>query len=355
MRRFKKFCISLLILSLIFLTGSQAAFAADEEYTYTVRLYAGNQGTLTNGGVEVSSTSANISSAGDCITVSGLKYGDTVYIRPQEAANVSDERYYVRGVRRSGRDNSEAEAPTFRVACDRDYVVAYGISGDLVAYTVNYQDMSGNTLRRSDTYYGNIGERQYVSSRYIEGYQPQTLNMVKTLSANSAENVFTFRYARIETPAQQTPAGGGTTPAGGGTTTPAGGGTTTAGGGTATGGAAAGGAAAGGAADANAPGDAGNEAVPDQDVPLGGDAGLEQVPDDNLPLDQQELEDLDDDEVPLAEIKEEQAGLMGYFPIYAGIGIAAAVALLVAGIYIYKKRKGAAAAADAVKKQDKNR
>ena len=89
------------------------------------------------GGVDVSSESAGVSFTDGYLVIEGLKYGDTVYIRPQAAAEVTDERYYVRGVRRSGRDNSEAEAPTFRVASDRDYVMAYGIRGNMAAYTVH--------------------------------------------------------------------------------------------------------------------------------------------------------------------------------------------------------------------------
>ena len=220
MRWLKNAGMSILILFLMAISGSQAVSAAEEAYTYTVRLYAGNQGTITNSGVEISSSTARISFSDDCAVISGLQYGDMVYIRPQDAIETTDERYYVRGVRRSGRDNAQAESPAFYVACDRDFVAAYGVRGDMAEYTVSYQDEAGNTLMKSDTYYGNIGERQYVSSRYIEGYQPSSLNMVKTLSANAAENIFTFRYTRIAA---------GTTPAPGGTTTTATTGTTTAG------------------------------------------------------------------------------------------------------------------------------
>lgn len=341
MRQFKKICMGFLSLFLILAAGSRNVSAADEEYTYTVRVYAGNLGALTRSGIEVSSRSAVVRAEQNRITVSGLKYGDTVYIRPQETADVTDERYYVRGVRRSGRDNSEAEAPTFHVASDRDYVIAYGIRGDMAAYTVNYQDASGRALMESDVYYGNIGERQYVSARYIDGYQPQTLNIVKTISANETENVFTFRYTAVTAPETPAPAPAPTTTAT--TTTTSADGTTA---GTGTGGTAGGGggtaAGAGeedgvaeGAADAETP-DAGDVEVPDEDVPLGGDA---QLPDGEVPLEQQELEDLDDEEVPLSEIKAEQAGLMGYFPVYAGIGVVAAVVLAVAGIYLYRRRK----------------
>ena len=130
---------SLLALTVTALMMSQTAFAADEEYTYTVRLFAGNLGELTGEGLEIKSDSASVDAQKDLVVITGLRYGDTVRIIYQEAAKSTDERYYVRGVRRSGRDNSEAEAPTFNVACDRDYVAAYGVSGDMVAYTVNYQ------------------------------------------------------------------------------------------------------------------------------------------------------------------------------------------------------------------------
>lgn len=346
MRWLKNIYMSLVVLSLLLAANSRAVFAAEEEYTYTVRLYAGNQGNLKSGGIDVNSGSAVVSSRGGCVEISGLKYGDMVSIRPQDAADVTDERYYVRGVRRSGRDNAEAESPAFYVACDRDYVVAYGIKGDMAAYTVNYQDEEGNALMESDIYYGNIGERQYVSSRYIEGYQPRSLNMVKTLSANAAENVFTFQYVRITAAETETPGGTTTTPSDAATATT----TTTAA--TTAGDNAAPGAADGGDAGADAGEDGGDAGAEDNDAGdalPGGDVSL---PEDEVPLDQQNLENLDDEEVPLANIKEEQGMVMGYMPVYIGIAAAAAAVLGVAAVYLYKKRKKMSAAS--VKKTDNN-
>lgn len=66
--------------------------------------------------------------------------------------------------------------------------------------------LTGNALLESDTYYGNPGERQYVSSRYVDGYVPQALNLVKTLSVNEAENVFTFIYTSTAGTVQAPPA-----------------------------------------------------------------------------------------------------------------------------------------------------
>lgn len=340
---------SLLVLVVMIMLNGRTALAAEEEYTYTVRLYAGNQGRLTGSGVEVSSESADISFADGCLVIQGLKYGDTVYISPQAAAEVTDERYYVRGVRRSGRDNSEAEAPVFRVASDRDYVMAYGIRGDMAAYTVNYVDGDGRTLMESDTYYGNIGERQYVSSRYIDGYQPLVLNMVKTLSANTEENVFTFEYERITVPSgggggggagEETPAPAPAPGGEAGTAGEAAGGAGAAGAGGAGAGTDAGtaGAGAGGAAgDAGAAGAAGDAGA---GGPVGGDVN---VPDEAVPqAGGEDLRDLDDEEVPLADLRADQQWRMGYLPAYAGIGLAALLILVCAAVYLKKKHKARA-------------
>ena len=107
--------------------------------------------------------------------VFGLKFGDIVYqysgCGRDGRQQILCKRYYSgwKGGLRKGEG-------TFQVDGDRDFVVAYGIKGDMVAYTVNYQDAAGNALLESDTYYGNPGERQYVSSRYVDGYVPQALN-----------------------------------------------------------------------------------------------------------------------------------------------------------------------------------
>ena len=314
MKWLKYLCVSLLLLSVFAMANGKTAFAAEEEeYTYTVRLYAGNLGTLTEEGVEIDSESASISYSRDEIVITGLKYRDTVYIRPQMAATSTDDRYYVRGVKRSGRDNSEAEAPSFSVGSDRDFVVAYGVSGETVAYTVNYVDMDGREILESDTYRGNIGERQYVSSRYVDGYQPQALNMVKTLSANEAENVFTFQYVPVSETGE--PEGGTGTPAGPGEEAPE-----------------------------NAPAGPEEEQaqqIDDENVPLGGDV-TGQIDDEDVPLGQNLVQDLDDEEVPLGTVKYEiKNTVMGYLPVYIGIGIAALAILAIAAIYLKKRRKTA--------------
>lgn len=335
MKYLKKIRKSLLLLSVMVFVFGQNVLAADEEYTYTVRFYAGNQGQLTGNGISAPS-SAKVSKSGTEITVTGLKYGDTLYMNPQDAAKSSDSKYYVKGIRRSGRDNSEATESSFRVASDRDYVIAYGISGSLVSYRVNYLDEDGNELLESDTYYGNPGERQYVSCRYVEGYQPQALNLVKTLSTDESKNVFDFQYTPIaeeEEEAPAVPAAGGAAaapaaPAAGGAAAPA-----------------AGGAAAPAAGGAAAPA-AGDAAAPEDTV--GGDAAVP-VPDEQTPQALQDLDSIDDEAVPQANLDagDNHGGTrMGYLPVYIGIGAAAVAALAIAVFYLKRRQKALAAASD---------
>lgn len=222
--------------------------SAAEPYTYQVTFYPGNHGAFTGANhVNVdngkSGSDYQVRAQGDAIVVSGLKPGDRVNFDAAMDGAVSlgeNSKYYVKGIRLSGRDNDTVGMSSFEVKGDQEYVVAYGIRGDMTSYVVNYEDTRGNTLAPSRTYYGNVGDRPVIAFFYIEGYEPQAYNLTKTLSANAAENVFTFTYARM-TAGGGGGTGGGT--GGGGATGEETGGTTPAPG-TETGAAAAGGAAA---------------------------------------------------------------------------------------------------------------
>ena len=166
---------------------------------------------------------ASVSMEGQAIKVRGLKNGDIVSLNAALSGTMvlgEGSRYYVKGIRLSGRDNNTVDASAFRVEGDRDYVVAYGIRGDMVSYVVNYQDEAGNALAESQNYYGNVGDKPVVAFRYVEGYEPMAYNLTKTLVSNEAENVFTFIYRRIPS-AQE-----GSTSPGGGTGDDVGGGIT---------------------------------------------------------------------------------------------------------------------------------
>ena len=183
MKKYKKLFVSLLAAAVLTVGSAFSVMAADT-YTYKVTVYAGNKGTID--GQEQKE-------------ITGLSLGSQV-ILDINSVKVTDDKYYVKGFRLSGRDNEEALAtPTIEVDGDVDYVVAYGIKGDMVAYTVNYQDANGKTLADSQTFYGNAGDKPVVAYKYIENYIPQALALTKTLSDNESENVFTFTYTPGET------------------------------------------------------------------------------------------------------------------------------------------------------------
>lgn len=163
--------------------GNGQTSAKDEGYTYKVTFSAGVQGTFEDGT--------------DLMSVEEVPAGAKVFFTAQDAVKPdASSKYYVKGVRLAGRDNSEAEmaALTVTVNEDADYVVVYGIKGEQVSYTVNYVDASGNKLAESDVFYGNVGDKPVVAYKYISGYAPTVFGFTKTLSANEAENIFTFVY-----------------------------------------------------------------------------------------------------------------------------------------------------------------
>ena len=327
------------------------------EYFYTVTFYPGNHGSFQGTGMvtvdnSASGSSYEVSTDGGAIRISGLRAGDVVGLDAAMEGAVElgeDSRYYVKGIRASGRDNSTVDASAFRVEEDRDYVVAYGIRGDLTSYVVNYQDTQGNALAPSRTYYGNVGDRPRMAYLYIEGYQPQAYNLTKTLSKNEAENVFTFVYTRV--PAGGTGGGGGTGDAGTGT-----GGTGGTGGAGTDGAGEAGGQTPGeGGGAGNVPGDGGNVPNPDDGAGAGnaddgagqggdaqapgGDQGDEAlVPNDGNSGPEDEV-NLDDTETPLAEFNgengQEEASSGFRFPVWASICIAlAGAAAVVAALWV---------------------
>ena len=291
------------LLSLSILTADAAE--APKGYSYQVTLHAGNQGTI--GGQ-------------DSVTISDLQYGAQVSF-DLSTIQVTDDRYYVKGVRLSGRDNNTDNATAFRVEGDADYVVAYGIKGNRVAYTVKYQDASGRQLAADSTFYGNVGDKPIVAYRYIENYVPQALALTKTLSANEAENVFTFVYTRGEAGIITIP-GSDTTNV---VTVVVPGVTRVNGGGASAGGNGAGGGAAAGA-DAN--GGAAGEGDNDDN-----DDNVEVTTPDNLV-------DLDENQAPAANIDLDGNGAKA-FPFAAAvvIGVGALAALLVLAVWIRKRMK----------------
>ena len=317
MKKYKKLFVSLLAFSVM----------AADTYTYKVTVYAGNKGTID--GQEQKE-------------ITGLSLGSQV-ILDINSVKVTDDKYYVKGFRLSGRDNEEALAtPTIEV------------DGDMVAYTVNYQDANGKTLADSQTFYGNAGDKPVVAYKYIENYIPQALALTKTLSDNESENVFTFTYTPGETdrivettttvttivpgPTTTTTTTGttGTGTTGTGTTGTGTTGTT----GTGTGTAANGTNAANNAAGDNTANGANTNAGGTTDNQNNGQDANNQdnqttdIPDNQVP---ETLVDLDDEETPKSNIDAEDGS--NTLPMVGGAAIGILSVAALAALFVYLKKR----------------
>lgn len=197
----KYFAAALIMVVSIF---SQSTNAKAFSYTYTVSFSAGGQGSI-NGGIQVrkasgNSSSISIESKGDKVVVNGLEYGDVISCDAQGNVSLNENsKYYVKGIRLSGRDNNTVAQSAFLVSGDQDYVVAYGIPGELAEYTVNYVDANGNKLADSKTYYGNVGDEPVIAYLYIDGYIPSSYNQSGKLVSDASKNIFNFVYNRAAT------------------------------------------------------------------------------------------------------------------------------------------------------------
>lgn len=378
----KMYKIATVLLAFCFLLGSVPMSVKAEDYKYQVTIFSGKQGAFSGtAGLVVKGADYSVSNTADAIVIKDLNPGDTVSFEARSGAVAldKDSKYYVQGIRISGRDNNAAvENSSFEVTGDQEYVVAYGIKGDQVAYTINYQDANGNKLADSQTFYGNVGDKPVVAYTYIDGYTPEYRNLTKTLSANAAENVFTFNYLPYETVTVTTPGQtitnnteqtvtvpGGTTTTTSGTTGTTGGTTGTTGGTTGTTGGtgtnANGGNAAGtttGNGDAqqgtDATGGTGNGGpgnVTDNQGTEGtenggttqdaqGNEDTTTIGDEDTPKADQDLKDLDDEDVPKSDKDlDGNKKVKKSLPLVAGVGIGvAALAALAAGIVIVRKR-----------------
>lgn len=334
MKKYKKIVVSLLAAAVLTVGSAFSVMAADT-YTYKVTVYAGNKGTID--GQEQKE-------------IADLSLGSQV-ILDINSVKVTDDKYYVKGFRLSGRDNEEALAtPTIEVDGDVDYVVAYGIKGDMVAYTVNYQDAEGKALADSQTFYGNAGDKPVVAYKYIENYIPQALALTKTLSDNENENVFTFTYTPgetdriVETTTTVTtvvPVQGATTTTTTGTTGTGTTGTGTTGTtGTGTGTAANGTNAANNAAGGNTANDANTNAGGTADNQNNGQDADNQdnqtvdIPDEQVP---ETLVDLDDQDTPKSNIDAE--GSSNTLPMVGGAAVGILSVAALAALFVYLKKR----------------
>ncbi len=329
-------CVLLSGLSIESMASAPTGKETGGSYTYRITLYAGNQGTFTEKGynqIKQRYGGASLSTDKNRIIIENVNYSSSErMVLPNAADLVSvsdDSKYYVKGIRLSGRDNNTAmESPSFLPQSDLDYVIAYGVKGDMVAYQVNFRDQAGNTLAPSTTYYGNVGDKPVVAFLYIEGYEPQAYNLTRTLQKDPSKNEFTFVYRRAATGTTTT-----TVTDDGTTVTTVPGSTATTQGGT--GGNAGGGTAGDGATQGE--GDAETENGTNENA----EDNTEDIQDEQVPMAPGELVDLDEPEVPLAKLQNliinpEGKVIYGYSIL---IGLSAAAALIIMGVIFWKKRR----------------
>ena len=296
------------LLTLAFPVQAWAKVGGNEtEYTYTVTLCSGNQGYFSDtNGITVdnhitgSSYQIEKESQGEKIKISGLKYGDRVMVRAQSCIQLKEDgKYYIGGIRESGRDNNTVGKSAFVVESDQEYVAAYAIAGNMVAYTVNYQDANGNALSDSETFYGAVGDQPVVAFKYFENYRPQAYNLTKTLSSNEAENIFTFVYT-TDTQSAANSANAGN--------------------------------------DANAANNANAADDTNADNNQGADGNVN-IPDEETP---QELVNLDDEETPLADMQQKDEKTKrpaGNMPLLIGVASAAVAGLVALTAFALRRKK----------------
>jgi hypothetical protein len=191
------------------------AFAVDRQYTE--RIYSGNVGAI-NGTVNGVYIDENVN-YGDTITIVQGESGD--YYKTADGTQIAitaDEEYFVKGLKESGK---EKFSTGYDVKRDQDYVVAYGIKGQRVQYTVQYLLWGSNTKLASDAhFYAEIGDSPVTSYIYIDGYVNYRRS-TKVLTDKPEENILFVYYTKPGTPTTTTTTvvegggGGGAAVAGG--------------------------------------------------------------------------------------------------------------------------------------------
>ena len=182
MRALKRALLSFVIAVLAVVVLAAPAFA--DNYTYTVRIFPGNNGSLAG------------ASEDGVLVLGPYEYGELVRLPGTDVVNVSDGKYYARGYRESGQD--ALASTSFNITEDRDYVVAYGVRGNMVTARINFVEYgTGNPLTADNgqTYMefeGKPGDTFMVPYEYVSGYRPRYLNVTGTLQESG--NEWTLEY-----------------------------------------------------------------------------------------------------------------------------------------------------------------
>lgn len=187
-------CLLLVTLMSVPMISKAGGDYFSNDYTYTIRIYTGGQGTFADGTTEMVIKAAE----GTTIDLSDTLHGIEMKPATDLEGNVIENKYYPKGIRESGKDNNTINTiigPVFQVTKDMDYVVAYAMQGGDVSYTVRYlKKENEEELSAPDTFYGNVGEKTVVAYKHIPGFVPQAFSLAKTLQEDETLNVLTFYY-----------------------------------------------------------------------------------------------------------------------------------------------------------------
>ena len=185
--------IAICMIAALALPALAADTTSDDTYSYTVRIFPGDKGTVDGRKDPIIR-----------VVEPGYEWSSTDFDYGERAASDTD-KYYVRGIREAGRDNNTTEKfndliePGFTITRDIDIVVAYGIKGSDVTYTIHYAELGTNKeIHKTQIYHGNVGDKPVVAYLYIDGYVPQYKNVTGTLDADPAKNEWTFYYVNAD-------------------------------------------------------------------------------------------------------------------------------------------------------------
>lgn len=188
----------------LILMVAMCAMAFAEEPTFTVRIYAGNIGSI---------------DGGDVLTISGIPYGGTITVTEDQVTITDSEyiekEYHALGFRESGHDNDPIYSfgTPVTITRDMDFVIGYGMWSKVVQYVVAYKHAATHAdLLPTQIFYGNVGDKPVVAYQYVEKYKPQAPALTKTLVDDATQNLFIFYYTPVPV---VTGGGGAVIPAGG--------------------------------------------------------------------------------------------------------------------------------------------
>ena len=209
---------------------------------YTVRVYAGNEGTVNGKSVDQTTVSATTPSQDP----------GRVNLRTQFPAEVNDNsKYYVKGYRISGKDSNDQSFENNHVSYSddssymndpydglvadvpitesTDFIVAYGVRGNMENVTIRFVVQGTGQELGTRTVEGKVGDRIVEGYEYFDNYRPLYRNITGTVKDSSTDanaNVWTLEYVPVTSATSTTTTEGGTTTTvttvtggGGGTTT----------------------------------------------------------------------------------------------------------------------------------------